>query len=108
MGDRIFDLWDLEEILEGISARGLWAAGPLEPWGLQFVVESDQLDHNSLGERIGVLEKQLQIPLQFTLVPPGTFYDSEELLGIGEVGKPRYIFSAEELKMKAYEKSLRL
>ena len=43
MGDRIFDLWDLEEILEDFS-RGLWAAGPLEPWGLQFVVESDQLE----------------------------------------------------------------
>ena len=107
-GDRLFDLWDLEEMVDGISARGLWAAGPLEPWGLHFVVESDQLDHNDLGKRIGALEELYQIPLQFTLVPPGTFYDPEELLSIGEVGKPRYIFSAEELKLKAYQKSLRL
>ncbi|NLY30289.1 MAG: phenylacetate--CoA ligase family protein [Firmicutes bacterium] len=108
VGDRLFDLWDLEEMVDGISAKGLWAAGPLEPWGLHFVVESDQLDHNDLGKRIGALEELYQIPLQFTLVPPGTFYDPEELLSIGEVGKPRYIFSAEELKLKAYQKSLRL
>ncbi|NLJ68451.1 MAG: phenylacetate--CoA ligase, partial [Firmicutes bacterium] len=108
VGDRVFDLWDLEEIMEGISAKGLWAAGPLGPSGLHFVVESDELAHSSLEGNIRMLEERYQVPLQITLVPPGTFYDPQELLSVGEVGKPRYIFSAEELKMKAYEKSLRL
>ncbi len=108
VGDRVFDLWDLEAVLERLSARGLWAAGPLEPAGLHFVVESDQINRSSLGQRVAALEKEHQIPLKVTLVPPGTFYDPEVLLSVGEVGKPRYVFSAEELKMKAYEKSLRL
>ncbi len=107
-GGRLFDLWDLEEMVEEVSAKGLWAAGPLEQSGLHFVVESDQLDLRRLGGRIAALERRHQIPLRVTLVPPGTFYDPKELLSVGEVGKPRYIFSAEELKTKAYEKSLRL
>ena len=87
VGDRVFDLWDLEAVLERLSARGLWAAGPLEPAGLRFVVESDQINRSSLGQRCCPGEGH-QIPLKVTLVPPGTFYDPEVLLSVGKWANP--------------------
>ncbi len=45
--------------------------------------------------------------LKIEVVAKGALYDRSELLAIGVVGKPRYIFTAEEMQRKAYLKSAR-
>lgn len=109
VADRLFDLWDLEAMIQQIPGKGLWVVGQLEPLGLHFVVESGEFGQDTKSrETITTLGGQDRIPIQISLAPPGTFYDPEVLLDIGEVGKPRYIYSTEELHAKAYKKNLRL
>jgi phenylacetate-CoA ligase len=105
----LFDLWDLEAMIQHVPGKGLWVVGPLEPFGLHFVVESREFGQDTKSqEALTILGGQDRVPIQISLVPPGTFFDPQALLDIGEVGKPRYIYSTEELDAKAYTKSLRL
>ena len=105
----IFDPWDLEKMISDIPGKQLWVVGPLEPMGLHFIVESQILQgKKNSGKIIMAHAGEYQLPIQVSLVPPGTLYSSQALLDAGEVGKPRYIYSREELDAKLYEKNLRL
>ena len=102
-GGRRFDLADLEAIAGLVPGRRLWAAGPLEDGsGIRFVVET--ADPGS-GKSRKVKERMEQaggVRIEFDPVPIGTLYDRAELLSVGDVGKPRYVYTAGEMKDGEY------
>ena len=104
---RFFDLWDLEDIVSHLPARRFWVAGPTSH-GLQFVVEEEKKGDSVSSDIIQKLEKKYNINLAIEIVPNGTLYDRSELLEVGVIGKPRYIYSNTEMKEKAYLKSVKI
>ncbi|HHW41813.1 MAG TPA: hypothetical protein GXX19_11860 [Syntrophomonadaceae bacterium] len=42
------------------------------------------------------------------VVPKGTLYDRSELLEVGVVGKPQYLYSSQEMRQKKYLKSCKV
>ena len=100
---RGFDLADLEAIAGEVPGRRLWVAGPTEDeTGIRFVVE--MIDPKSgvprdIQER---LENAYGVGIRFDPVPIGALYDRAELLQVGAVGKPRYVYTAAEMKAEAY------
>jgi len=106
-GDRVLDMWDLEEIVSHLPCRRFWVVGPASA-GLRFILEEEKPNDSVDTGLIRKLEEMYQLRLDVEIVPKGTLYDRIELLAIGEVGKTRYIYSAEEIKQKAYLKSPRI
>lgn len=94
-GVRRLDLWDLDEIVSALPSRRFWAAGPA-PGGLRLIVEEDEPGRLT-AELTKELEARFGLRLQIEAVPPGTLCDRSTLLDVGQVGKPRYTFSAEEM-----------
>jgi phenylacetate-CoA ligase len=72
------------------------------------VVEEEKPGTPVALELLTRLEKAFQIKLAVTVVPPGTLYDREDLLSVGVVGKPQYIYTAEDLARQKYLKSVRV
>ena len=107
VGSRLLDLWDLQEIVSHLPCRRFWVVGP-DSDGLRFIVEEEKTGDSVSTDRIRKLEEMCQLRLEVEIVPKGTLYDRSELLALGEVGKPRYIYSAEEVRKKAYLKSARV
>jgi phenylacetate-CoA ligase len=107
VGDRIMDIWDLEEIISYLPCRRFWVAGPA-PNGLHFVVEQEKIGDIVSQGLIDDLEKKYALNLLFDIVPKGTLYDRNELLNVGTVGKPQYIYTAREMEQKAYVKSAKI
>ncbi|HBF40148.1 MAG TPA: CoF synthetase, partial [Firmicutes bacterium] len=103
---RRFDLWDLEEIVFQLPCRRFWAVGPV-PGGLHFVIENES-DSEVSPELLRELEETYEVKIQVTVVPKGTLYDRDELLSIGVVGKPQYIYTAQEMAEQKYLKSARI
>lgn len=106
VGNRVLDRWALEEIVANFPCQRFWVVGPA-PGGLHFVVEQEQTGDIIGPELINKLENRYKMKIHAELVPKGTLYDRSELLSVGVVGKPLYIYSAEEMEKKAYLKSLR-
>lgn len=106
INDRILDRWDLENIVAELPCRRFWAAGPVEG-GLHLVVEQERDDDEIKAEVIKTLAKKYQLNLKIEVAAKGALYDRSELLDIGVVGKPRYIYTAEEMKQQAYLKLTR-
>ena len=107
--DRVLDTWDLEEIVAHLPCRRFWVVGPTsDAHGLHFIVEQERTDDKISQELIVTLEKKYNLHLHFEIVPKGTLYDRSELLNVGTVGKPQYIYSAEEIKQKLYVKSAKI
>ena len=104
--NRTLDLWDLDEIVSNLPCRRFWVVGA-EAEGLHFIIEEEKTGDSISDDLVRLLEKKYQLKLQFEIVPKGTIYDRSELLAIAEVGKPRYIYSAEEIKRGAYLKAAR-
>ncbi|MGI5920722.1 MAG: phenylacetate--CoA ligase family protein [Syntrophomonadaceae bacterium] len=104
---RVFDRWDLEELVSHFPCRRFWVAGPAED-GIQLVIEKERDSDMIAPELVQELEKQYAISLKVELVPRGTLYDRSELLDIGVVGKPRYIYTAAEMQARAYVGSNKL
>lgn len=102
--DRIFDIWDLGDIVSCLPCRRFWVAGPAAD-GLQIVVEQEKPEDAVSAELIRILEAKFNVSLNIEVVPKGTLYDRSELLSVGVVGKPRYIYSQREMEQKAYIKS---
>lgn len=102
--DRIFDRWDLEGIVTKFPCRRFWAAGPING-GIHFVVEQENSGDQIDAEMINDLENQYQMKIEVEVVPKGALYDRSELLDVGVVGKPQYIYTAEEMAQKSYLKS---
>lgn len=107
IGKRVLDLWDLDEIVSHLPCRRFWVVGPRNK-GVLFVVEEEQEDTHISMELIRHLEKKYKLPIEIEIVPRGTIYERRKLLEAGEAGKPRYIYSAQEIKRKAYLRATRL
>ncbi len=101
VNDREMDRWDLENIVAALPCRRFWAAGPSKG-GIHLVVEQENSDDKIGNELIEILENRYRMKLMIEIVPRGALYDRSELLAIGVVGKPQYIFTAEEMEQKAY------
>ncbi len=96
-----FDLWDLEEIAGEVEGRRLWAVGPR--WhGLHFVVEALDPESGVSDETLARIERTYGVRVRIDLVPVGTLYDRRELLHVGSFGKPRYVYTREEMRDKAF------
>lgn len=106
VGARLFDLWDLEEIVAGLPCHRFWVVGPT-PGGLQFVIENASTMEVP-PELLRRLEEIYHMKIQVRVVPKGTIYDRDELLSVGVVGKPQYIYTAQEMAKQKYLKSARI
>ena len=104
VGGRFFDLWDLEDIVSCLPFGHFWVAGP-GPRGLSFVVEEERPGDGVNPDIIRALEKKYNIGFNIEIVTQGTLYDRSELLAVGSVGRPRYIYSGKEIAERAYLKS---
>jgi len=104
---RSLDLWDLEDIVSHLPCRRFWVVGPASE-GLKFVIEEEKAGDSVSADTVQKLEKKYNIKLEIETVPKGTLYDRSELLNVGVVGKPRYIYSATEMKQKTYLKPAKI
>ncbi len=104
--NRVLDRWDLEDIVANFPCRRFWIAGPNE-CGIQLVVEQENSNQVIENELIEQIQNSYNLRINIELVPRGTLYDRSELLAVGVVGKPKYIYSEEEIKEKDYIKSVR-
>jgi len=107
IGDRDFDLWDVGDLVSALPCRRFWAAGPA-PGGLRIVVEQERPGDAVSPELVKRLEAEYNVRLDIEVVPKGTLYDRSELLSVGLVGKPRYIYTQREMEGKDYLKSQKL
>ncbi|MZP30864.1 AMP-binding protein [Heliobacterium undosum] len=107
LGERILDLWDLDGLVDRLPCRRFWVAG-VEPTGLRFVVEAEPPVDGLPPGLIDALERECGFPVTVDLVPRGALYDRQELLSVGIVGKPRYIYSAKEMSAGAYLRSAKV
>lgn len=106
-GSRSFDRWDLEEIVSHLPYRRFWVVGQM-PGGLHFVVEEEG-DGGAIGpEPVTGLEERYRMKIRVEVVPQGTLYDRSDLLSVGVVGKPQYLYSEAEMKQKKYLKSCKM
>lgn len=100
---RRLDFADLEAIAGAVPGRRLWAAGPAqEGAGIRVVVEAVDPGRGVSRSLEEQLEAVYGLGIHFELVPVGTLYDRGELLEVGAVGKPRYVYSREEMARGAY------
>ncbi len=107
VGNRLLDLWDIEEIVAALPNRRFWVAAPHGD-SLCLVVEADTIEAPIRPELLKSIEATFRIKLEVTVVPRGSLYDRDELLAVGLVGKPRYIYTAQEMEEKRYLKSVRV
>lgn len=103
-GNRSFDIWDLGNIVSHLPCQRFWTVGPSKG-GLQFIVEEEHEGDSISPDLVKKLENEYKVRLNFEIVPKGTLYDRSELLSVGVVGKPRYIYTEKEMEEKAYMKS---
>jgi phenylacetate-CoA ligase len=99
---RLLDLLDLEGIVSQFPCRRFWAVEPMQD-GLHFVVEQERIGDLISSELVGMLERKYNMKLRIQLVPKGTIYDRDEMLSVGLLDKPRYIFSTQEIEQKNTE-----
>ncbi|ABZ84347.1 coenzyme f390 synthetase, putative [Heliomicrobium modesticaldum Ice1] len=104
IGDRVLDLWDLDGLVDRLPCRRFWVVG-VEPPGLRFVVETEPPVDSLPTHLIDALAREYPFPVTVDLVPKGTLYDRQELLRVGIVGKPRYIYSSDEMSAGTYLRS---
>lgn len=107
IGGRVFDRWDVETIISHLPYQRYWAAGP-DSKGLRIVVEEEGAGGEIDPGLISQLEDLYQLPLKVETVPPGTLCDRSQLMEVGEVGKPRYLYSAEEISKREHLRLMRL
>ncbi|MGE5509312.1 MAG: phenylacetate--CoA ligase family protein [Chitinophagales bacterium] len=100
-GGRLFDQWELEEIVSHLPCKRFWAVAPA-PWGLHFVVEQETPWDTVSPDLRRFLERKFGVGLAFEVVHQGSFHEPLELLSASEVGKPRYIYTEEELRRGAH------
>ena len=98
---RILDLWDLEDMVSHFACLRYWAVGPGSP-GLRFAVEEEKTGDTVSPKAIRAMEKKYGHKIDVEVVPKGTLCDRSELLAMGEVGKPRYIYTETEMRQRAY------
>ena len=104
VGNSSFDMYELDQMLSALSFGRFWVAGPMAD-GIRFYVEQQCDDDTIPRETVLSLAEKYKIKLEMKAVPKGTLYDRSDLLSVGLVGKPRYIYSEEELNQGIYLKS---
>jgi phenylacetate-CoA ligase len=107
VGGRRLDLWDIEEIVAALPHRRFWVAAA-DGDSLRLVVEADASETSLPPELLKNLEERFGIQLSVTVVARGSLYDRDELLAVGLVGKPQYIYTAQEMAEERYLKSVRV
>lgn len=107
LGNRTLDIWDLQEIVSALPSRRFWVAGPGTK-GLHLVLEEEKNSASPDSTLLQLLENRYNLKMVIETVPRGTLYDRAELLSLGVVGKPRYLYSRQEMQKKAYIHSTRL
>lgn len=107
VGGKVMDLWDLDEIVSKFPCRRFWVVGPVIG-GLHFVVEEEKPGDSVTPGLVSELESKYMMRFKVDVVPKGTLYDRSDLLSVGVVGKPRYIYSTLEMEERSYLKSARL
>lgn len=107
VGNRRVDLWDLEELVSRLPCRRFWVAAPCGS-GLELVVEEESPGQTVPAELLAQLEQEYQMKLSVTVVSKGTLYDRQELLAVGVVGKPQYLYTPAEMAAQKYLKSVRV
>lgn len=105
--NRTLDLWEVEELVSQLPCRRFWVAAPNDG-RLDIIAEEERVEDSVTPEVLKSLESAFDIRLSVTVVPKGTLYDREELLSIGVVGKPQYIYTAQERLEQKYLKSVRV
>ncbi|MFZ5942890.1 MAG: phenylacetate--CoA ligase family protein [Bacillota bacterium] len=106
-GSRTLDCWDLTEIVSHFPCQRFWIVGP-NPEGLKFVVEEEKRGDTVDIDLINSLEEKYKVKLEIEIVPKGTIYNRNELFQVAEVGKPRYIYTLDEMKKKTYLNPIKL
>ena len=101
---RRLDLCDLDRIIAGLPCRRYWAAGP-GAGGLHIVAEEEKGATEVPAELVRDLEAELRLPVRVEILPRGALYDRNMLLAVAEVGKPRYLYSAREMKEGVFLRS---
>jgi phenylacetate-CoA ligase len=107
VGGKSFDLWALEEIVSQLPSSRFWVVAPTNR-GLHFIVEQQSGAGPVAPGLVSALAGRYQVELVVEVVPKGTLYDRQELLAVAEVGKPRYIYTEEELRRSEYLKTAQL
>lgn len=107
VGDRVLDLWDLDEIVHNLPCRRFWVVGNA-PEGLRFVVEEEKAGDTVSPAILKKLESKYRMKIDVEVVPSGTLYDRSDLLDVGVVGKPQYLYTYSEMQQKKYLKSCRV
>lgn len=107
LGNRVLDSWDLQENVSHLPNHRFWVAGPGQQ-GLHLVVEEEINGDPPDSALLQLLENRYNLKMVIETVPRGTLYDRTELLSLGVVGKPRYLYSQQEMEEKAYIHSSRL
>lgn len=98
-----FDLWDMEEIVSHVPFCRLWAGGMVDG-KLEFIIEQTNEGDSLSPKIIKTIKDKYSVEVNIKVVPKGTLYDRSKLLAVGEVGKPKYIYSEEEMRNQAYLK----
>jgi phenylacetate-CoA ligase len=73
--------------------------------GLHFLVEEETSGDILSSALIDMLESKYNIKLQIEVLPKGTLYNRDQMLAGGLSGKPRYIYSAQEIEQRKYRNS---
>lgn len=92
VGDRLLDLPDLESIVSRLPCRRFWAVAPIQG-GVHVMVEKENDGDILTPELVQQLETEYNMKLRIELVPKGTLYDRYEMITVGLMGKPKYIYT---------------
>lgn len=96
--DRVrLDLWDLDAVVSRLPCRRFWAAAPM-PDGVHLVVEEETGREQLPDGLTALLEKEYRVKWRIDIVPKGTLYDRRQMFEIGLLGKPKYLYTAQEMK----------
>lgn len=92
------DLWDLDAVVSRLPCRRFWAAAPMAD-GIHLVVEEES-GHERLPVGLtAMLEQQYGVKWQIDIVPKGTLYDRKQMFEIGMLGKPKYLYTEQEMQI---------
>ncbi|OJF17785.1 MAG: CoF synthetase [Bacillaceae bacterium G1] len=91
------DLWDLDSVVSRLPCRRFWAAAPMSD-GVRLVVEEERGGERVPDGLTDLLEGEYRVKWQINIVPKGTLYDRKQLFEVGLLGKPKYLYTEQELK----------
>lgn len=106
-GGRCLDMWDLGDMAALVGFGRYWAAGSYQG-GLKLIVEQEKDEDAIKPETLQLIKEKYGDGVELEVVPCGCLHNREELLAVSEVGKPKYIYTEEEMAQKGYAKAMRI